>query len=79
MSTWRIPTPHEVLATLFLLCEAAHLTNFFIHGSAGDRMLDLFMVAFAMTGIASARNYISPRLASVLEERDTIITKELHK
>ena len=77
MSTWRIPTPHEVLALLFIIMEAAREVDYFPPSSIGARLLGLGMTVAAMTGIAAARNYISPRLREVLDERDRVTSSAM--
>lgn len=76
-SDWHFPAPHEVLAFLFLVATAAQMTDLFAPESVGHRILTLVMAVFALSGVASARNYVSPRLRAVLDERDRVVSKAL--
>jgi hypothetical protein len=64
---WRFPTPHEVMAALFLIAEGAREADVFEPGSKMIKALALFLTVCAIAGIASAAKRLPERVRSKLE------------
>ena len=71
MTGWRVPTPHEVLAGMFVVATAAREAETVAPGSALGRILSLFIAICGVAGIAAASRHLSPRVRGILEEHDT--------
>jgi hypothetical protein len=67
MNGWRIPSPHEALAALVVIAAGLEQGEFFAPGSHAAKVVSLIMLVAAMTGIASARNYLPGRVRTKLE------------
>lgn len=75
MSEWRVPSPHEVLTVLVVVAAGMEQGEFFPPGSLGARLVSLAMLVFAMTGIASARNYLPGRVRAKVEAFEALDSK----
>jgi hypothetical protein len=71
MSNWRVPTPHEVFACFVIVCEALRASpDVCPPSSSCGHVLSVLATAFAIAGISSARQYLSPRVRSILDQND---------
>lgn len=69
-SRWGVPAPYQVLTFFFLVAEAFKVSNA-LHGTAWEPALEVVVTFFALSGIASARNYVSPQMLAKLESFDS--------
>lgn len=70
VSPWRMPTPHEVLVFVFVFACGLRESGIFADGSLGARLCMAVYIACALLGVNAARNYVSPRVQSILNEHD---------
>ena len=70
MENWRVPTPHEFFTFCFIFVEAVRESGVFTPTSGIGRVLTLVGMACAIVGVSAARAHISPRIRTILEERD---------
>lgn len=76
---WRFPTPHEFFTFLFILVESARESGLFAPTSGPGRVLALLATACAVIGVNAAHNYVSPRVRTILEERDRSMMTDAKK
>lgn len=75
---WKPPTPHQVLAILFIVTEALRESEVFPTGSNGARIVGLLLTVFALLGINEAKNYQSPQIMNKLRAVDERALEDIH-
>jgi hypothetical protein len=68
-SRWGVPAPYQVLTFLFLVAEACKVSGT-LDGTPYAPVLEVLVTFFALLGIATARNFVSPQILAKLEAFD---------
>lgn len=78
MNEWRLPTPHEVLATLVAAAYVLLTVGVFPSGSHWEKLLEAIGLIGSLGGINAAARHIPPRVQKILNDRDELVSKALH-
>ena len=76
---WKPPTPHQVMAVMFVATEAFRESEFFPSGTPGAKIVGLLLTVFALVGISEAKNYLSPQVMNKLRAVDDKALEEIHE
>lgn len=69
-SPWHFPTPHEVLTALFVIAFSIRESGLLDDRPMALKAVAALYLACALAGVSAARQYLSPRIQSILTEHD---------
>ena len=69
-NSWSFPTPQQALTLLFVLAVAVRESGVFADDGVGAKVCGAIVLACGLLGISSAKQYLSPRVLSILEKHD---------